>query len=177
MPKLWHRFIQHTVSMALQDLGYDVLIHDQTDKERDKNPFIADAVGRFKGTANQAAAAKRKRIVYVECQSPPITKEWKEKIARNYKGLNVIIIELEKFDVDGWSQALYTSHIFKDLYEAVYAQIDCETSTPGKPCQVAGEWYMDCPDPACGERIQYKQLKAHKARHWKEQKKREANRQ
>jgi len=131
MPNLWHRICQHVASMALQDLGYDAMIHDQVDKDRALRPFIADVVGRFRGSASKADAAHRKRIVYVECQNV-VDGEWEKKIGANYGGLNVIVLKIQKFNVPVIGSC-WVVDVERVLYDVIYAQIDIETATADTP--------------------------------------------
>lgn len=130
MPGIFHRVCQHVAAMVLNDFGYDATIHDQADKGRALTPFIADVVGRFKGSASAAEAAKRKRIVYVECQTE-ITTEWLTKIKTNYANLNVIIIDLKKMDTP-LDEPIWDSDAAQGLYDRLYAQIDIETAADHK---------------------------------------------
>jgi hypothetical protein len=132
--------------MCLQDLGFDATIHDQVDKDRALRPFVADVVGRFKGSASKADAAHRKRIVYVECQNV-IDGEWTEKITKNYDGLNVIVLKIQKFNVPVIGSC-WSADVIGILYDEIYKQIDNETLTADKP-RTAAKARVPCPD--CGE--------------------------
>jgi hypothetical protein len=128
MPNTYHEVLKHMAAIALSRLGYRCTLEDRGEQDRELNPMRPDVSARLKVKGGRQ---QRWPVVYVEVQSPPITKEWLDKIRKNYDGKHVIIIDLGKLERSAYHViGVLPSVVIWRIYNILEQQIENETLMP-----------------------------------------------